>query len=314
MLNLILVLTLGNCAWSPQVPPLGFRCVYGDCQRGFGLGVWPNGDSYLGDWRGGKKQGWGCFTWVKTGQTYLGQWQNNQMQGRGSLFGPKNLAYQGFWAENRFVLKLRPQWTEAKQREKFAEQQIQTMLQERPAMQSQWQAGDSVARYVLGAMAGKDCPWPLLWQGKADGDFSPPQGLRAVHRYPSPSHEGLIWISPDCTGEQAWAAFLFELHNIAQHSKFRNIEDLALKGRYNKRDYLRAFAAAEHEAGLATAKFYREVWLKQGKTGQAQDWYAYLPLDFETWWQSLDTHAQAYPRYPYEMFYDSLISRSIRRY
>ena len=38
-------------------------CVSGNCLNGYGLYVWPNGDTYEGFWINGKRHGKGTFTY-----------------------------------------------------------------------------------------------------------------------------------------------------------------------------------------------------------------------------------------------------------
>ncbi len=38
-------------------------------QEGFGTMTWPDGDSYVGAWEGGSREGWGAYYW-NNGNSY----------------------------------------------------------------------------------------------------------------------------------------------------------------------------------------------------------------------------------------------------
>jgi hypothetical protein len=63
------------------------------------------------------------------------------------------------------------------------------------------------------------------------------------------------------------------------------------------------------------ANFYQSQWLRQYPQwpSQAQYWYAYVPVDFQVWFQGF-TDPKGYPWYPYEDFYEELLRRSVERY
>ena len=57
------------------------NCVRGDCQDGFGKYEYNNG-YYDGFWSGGKKSGYGLYSW-ESGATYIGNWEDDNMNGYG---------------------------------------------------------------------------------------------------------------------------------------------------------------------------------------------------------------------------------------
>jgi hypothetical protein len=54
---------------------------------------------YSGEWKDGKKNGRGTFTWPD-GRKYEGEWKDNAMTGRGVLTLPDGSRYEGQWLNN----------------------------------------------------------------------------------------------------------------------------------------------------------------------------------------------------------------------
>lgn len=60
--------------------------------------VYPNGDVYDGEFRGGKRHGFGVFTERATGNVYEGEWDHDSRHGSGVLTsGLKDFIYDGHW-------------------------------------------------------------------------------------------------------------------------------------------------------------------------------------------------------------------------
>ena len=44
---------------------VGFaECIKGDCNNGYGTYTYANGGKYVGEWKDGKENGQGAYTWV----------------------------------------------------------------------------------------------------------------------------------------------------------------------------------------------------------------------------------------------------------
>jgi hypothetical protein len=42
----------------------------------------PSGETYVGEWKDGKRHGHGTYTWPASG-TYVGEWRDGKMHGEG---------------------------------------------------------------------------------------------------------------------------------------------------------------------------------------------------------------------------------------
>lgn len=74
-------------------------CIYGNCQNGFGIYSWEEGewkgDKYIGEWKDGNMDGKGFFLW-NTGSKYIGGWAKGKQNGYGAQFfsdGTKSVGY-----------------------------------------------------------------------------------------------------------------------------------------------------------------------------------------------------------------------------
>jgi hypothetical protein len=57
---------------------------------------WPDGSSYRGEWRNGKKDGQGAYTWT-SGSVYEGEWLAGAMHGKGTYTAADGTVYTGAW-------------------------------------------------------------------------------------------------------------------------------------------------------------------------------------------------------------------------
>ncbi|KDO24818.1 hypothetical protein SPRG_09651 [Saprolegnia parasitica CBS 223.65] len=67
-------------------------------KEGHGRMVWPNGDSYDGQWRDGRMGGLGKLVRAIDGSSYDGHWVHGLRHGRGKAIGPDEV-YDGLWKE-----------------------------------------------------------------------------------------------------------------------------------------------------------------------------------------------------------------------
>ncbi|MFT5760159.1 MAG: hypothetical protein ACI9LM_004943 [Alteromonadaceae bacterium] len=74
-------------------------CVSGDCKNGEGTFLW-DGGSYTGEWRDGKRNGKGVFTW-SDGSKYTGEWRDSERDGEGFLTWANGNKYTGEWRSRK---------------------------------------------------------------------------------------------------------------------------------------------------------------------------------------------------------------------
>ena len=75
-------------------------CVSGNCSNGKGKLVYPNGDTYEGDFVNGSLEGEGVFINVNYG-VYQGQFSKNVRNGSGSFAFKTGDSYQGDWKNDK---------------------------------------------------------------------------------------------------------------------------------------------------------------------------------------------------------------------
>jgi hypothetical protein len=74
--------------------PMFAQCISGDCITGEGTKKYTNGNKYQGNFKDGKRNGYGKFIWA-TGSKYKGQWVNNKRQGKGEEILADGTSYVG---------------------------------------------------------------------------------------------------------------------------------------------------------------------------------------------------------------------------
>lgn len=79
-------------------------CVLGDCQDGYCIQEYDNGNKFLGEFENGKRHGQGVMFYTN-GTKYVGSWKANLRHGEGRIYQNKRLIKSGTW-ENNHLPKL----------------------------------------------------------------------------------------------------------------------------------------------------------------------------------------------------------------
>lgn len=61
-----------------------------------GIKTWPDGHSYSGQWKAGKKHGFGKYSWAD-GSSFSGGWSEDEMHGHGTYCFENMDSYTGAW-------------------------------------------------------------------------------------------------------------------------------------------------------------------------------------------------------------------------
>jgi restriction system protein len=97
---LITLLTLSSSGASAQssLPPCLSEGTWHNC---FGERQMPNGATYIGEWKDGKRHGNGLSAWPD-GQRFVGIWLADEVTGRGVATWPDGDKYEGEWLNGKF--------------------------------------------------------------------------------------------------------------------------------------------------------------------------------------------------------------------
>ena len=84
------------------IPVLAFsECVKGDCQNGFGIYVYADGDTYRGEFKNSARHGDGTYIWAD-GTVYQGEYSNGEKHGQGTLTDIDGDYWSGNWKNGFF--------------------------------------------------------------------------------------------------------------------------------------------------------------------------------------------------------------------
>ena len=98
---LILLLVLKSVViFAQQSATAKKTCLSGDCVNGKGKAVYPNGDTYDGDFVNAIPQGFGTF-YFNNGNIYTGQMLNSEFQGKGKMSWKMGSVYEGDFVNNK---------------------------------------------------------------------------------------------------------------------------------------------------------------------------------------------------------------------
>ena len=70
------------------------ECIEGDCVNGQGTETYPDGSTYVGEFKDGKKYGQGTMTFPD-GSKYVGEFKDGLPNGQGTLTSPDGSKYVG---------------------------------------------------------------------------------------------------------------------------------------------------------------------------------------------------------------------------
>ena len=71
-------------------------CALGDCQNGYGIQKYANGEKYSGEFQNGMKSGQGVL-FYQNGEKYVGSWKKNKRSGEGRVYKADRLVKSGIW-------------------------------------------------------------------------------------------------------------------------------------------------------------------------------------------------------------------------
>ena len=63
---------------------------------------WPDGDTYAGEWKEGKKNGQGTYTWANA-DAYVGEWRDDKRNGRGIWTLANGTKHEGKWTNDEML-------------------------------------------------------------------------------------------------------------------------------------------------------------------------------------------------------------------
>ena len=81
------------------------RCVSGDCENGYGVYKFSDdweGDIYKGNFKDGKRHGYGTYYWSE-GSKYEGNWSNGNQHGEGKYTFADGEVTEGEWSNGEFI-------------------------------------------------------------------------------------------------------------------------------------------------------------------------------------------------------------------
>lgn len=91
LLVLVAGLTFAAKSFALAPCPDGSSHLFNNCVASH---VYANGDTYSGEWQGGKKHGEGTYTWAD-GERYEGRWVSGIKSGMGAYFWNNGDRYEG---------------------------------------------------------------------------------------------------------------------------------------------------------------------------------------------------------------------------
>ncbi len=169
---------------------------------------------------------------------------------------------------------------------KHGELQLQMMLRDRPKMSGTVGVGDPIWKWTVMQFAGAGIGNRIYWENKQteSGLFAENHsGLGGDHF--SIRVKSIDSYDYQATGEDQWAAAIYELLNIRNDNAFNQISD-----HLPKQEWVRQFARLEYSALVSLRHFYNIVWIpcmsKRGIVSSSRYWRTDLPATYDEWVKS----------------------------
>jgi formylglycine-generating enzyme required for sulfatase activity len=152
-------------------------CKKGDCTNGHGTYIYPDGSTYVGQWRDQQFDGQGTFTY-SDGCVYIGEWKKNQRSGKGSFSRPNGAKYQGQWKNDMFDGEGTYFYPDGSLYVGHWENNMRTgpgiyTAANRHQYQGNWKNGKLVGKVLLITSDGRKFNGFFDKEGKLIGDFTP---------------------------------------------------------------------------------------------------------------------------------------------
>lgn len=78
------------------------ECKFGQCDFGYGVMIYANGEKYVGEFDNRKRNGQGVY-FLSNGDKYVGTWENDQQEGEGRLYKRDGSVISGYWSANSLI-------------------------------------------------------------------------------------------------------------------------------------------------------------------------------------------------------------------
>lgn len=194
----------------------------------------------------------------------------------------------------------------------FGEEQVETMVRDRPEMSRYVQKGDPVwdfcARQFGGEAIGAGIEWNNSLPVGANSDYQIPDGNQSgdicVRIYDPYTHK-------KNTCEELWSYALYELCNIRSNKQQEVVWDDMLSGKINRSEFIKRKAQLEYQAYPYTVWIYNTLWkpsmeAKRIKTTPSL-WGLTVPDTADAWFEQYRyTDQNSYP-WNYGKEYDEAV-------
>ncbi len=79
-----------------------YGCISGNCDTGYGVYTWNNGEQYVGEWINKKRNGKG-INYFTSGVIYDGVWKEDYLNGYGKQISKNGDTLSGFWENGKYI-------------------------------------------------------------------------------------------------------------------------------------------------------------------------------------------------------------------
>lgn len=206
----------------------------------------------------------------------------------------------------------------------FGEQQLQTMLHDRPQMVNIIMQNEPIWPWAVRQFAGEAANQRIYWNSNELSD----KGFEydSDHSYPTKARLGCIRLRKTDEHGKALApdrllsAFVFECNNIRNGPAFHSVYETSLKGKISREQFIEQNTQIEFAATKRTADFYETVYLplaqRRHYTVTPAYWEADSPKNYTDWIARYKDPAK-YPWSYWGKYYDESIVpylKSVKNY
>lgn len=202
----------------------------------------------------------------------------------------------------------------------WGKEQLNELLGDRPQMQAFVEENDPIWNKAVRGFAGETTGKRIEWN---DEGWDKPLGYFADHvaekgKLPRIRLAKLNEYGKPVEGERLWSGLMYEFNNLANTKAFEAINQVALEGRYTKKEWMNQVCYVEYRAFKPTMDFYNGTFgplmSKRGIKSRPVYWRIVEWRDTYPAWIAQFRNPRSYPYTYWGNWWDQQIYPQIIRY
>ena len=202
-----------------------------------------------------------------------------------------------------------------------AENQVRSLLQDRPQLQPIVQEEGPIWNWLVSAFGDKSINFQIRWDNRPTSENNPERAQSTA--YPDRNNISYIRVNrtyksgplaeKELSSEEVLSGVVFELNNVLHADEVLKIKALAASGSISREEFIISSARLEYSAEIKTSIFYSTIWIpfcnSKGINCTPKLWHMPVETTFDQWLLRYPRHCW-YPWKYYGDIYDQIKVKS----